>query len=73
MNYIYDPDRNRFVRIDDEPIINKNLVEVVRCKDCRYFHKYGFKLEYTECLHFDCHVSEDGYCAWGEKMDEVEE
>lgn len=47
-----------------------DAVPVVRCKNCRYFNKYGFKLEYTECTHFDCDVSEDGYCAWGETKDE---
>lgn len=46
-----------------------DTIDIVRCKDCRYFKKYGFKLEYTECLHFDCDVSEDGYCAWGAKME----
>lgn len=50
-----------------------DAVEVIRCKDCRYFNKYGFKLEYTECLHFDCDVSEDGYCAWGAKREGVDE
>ena len=44
-----------------------DLEPVVRCKDCRYFHKYGFKLEYTECTHFDCDIAEDGFCAWGER------
>ena len=48
----------------------ENIVSVVRCKDCRYFNKYGFKLEYTECTHFDCDVTEEGYCAWGERREE---
>lgn len=52
----------RMPTVDAEP--------VVRCKDCRFFHKYGFKLEYTECTHFDCDVIEDGYCWWGERRED---
>ena len=51
---------------DFEP---QEYVKVVRCKDCIYFYKYGFKLEYTECKHFDCDVCEDGFCAWGERKE----
>lgn len=43
---------------------------VVRCKDCQFFHRYGFKLEYTECDHFDCDVTEDGYCCWAERRED---
>ena len=43
-------------------------VKVVHCKDCVNFYKYGFKLEYTECKHFDCDVCEDGFCAWGSEV-----
>ena len=48
----------------------ENIVSVVRCKDCRYFNKYGFKLEYTECTHFDCDVTEEGYCSWAERRED---
>lgn len=51
--------------IEDAPTVDAE--PVVRCKNCRYFNKYGFKLEYTECTHFDCDVTEEGYCAWGER------
>lgn len=47
----------------------EKVAELVRCKDCVNFHKYGFKLEYTECKHFDCDVCEDGFCAWGERKE----
>lgn len=50
---------------DFEP---QEYVKVVHCKDCVNFHKYGFKLEYTECKHFDCDVCEDGFCAWGREV-----
>jgi len=53
---------NETPTVDAEP--------VVRCKDCRFFYKYGFKLEYTECTHFDCDVTEYGYCWWGERRED---
>ena len=66
--YISVEDIGTVCHLHDEGDIE--IFEVVRCKNCRYFNKYGFKLEYTECTHFDCDVSEDGYCAWGETRDE---
>lgn len=50
-----------------------DAVEVVRCKDCVFFHRYGFKLEYTECRRSDCHATEDGYCCWAERREDVQE
>ena len=45
--------------------------EVVRCKDCRFFHRYGFKLEYAECVNFDFYdTTEDGYCCWAERRED---
>lgn len=55
-------------KINNAPTVD--AVPVVRCKDCQFFHKYGFKLEYTECTHFDCDVTEDGYCWWGERRED---
>lgn len=46
-----------------------DAVEVVRCKDCRYFNRHGLQ-DYTECTHFDCDVTEDGYCWWGERKED---
>lgn len=47
-----------------------DAVEVIRCKDCVFFHRYGFKLEYTECRRSDCHATEDGYCCWAERRED---
>lgn len=48
-----------------------DAVEVVRCKDCRFFHRYGFKLEYAECVNFDFYdTTEDGYCCWAERRED---
>lgn len=46
-----------------------DLVLVVRCKDCVFFRRYGFKLEHT-CARFDCHAPKDGYCCWAERRED---
>ena len=43
-----------------------DVVEVVRCKDCK--HKYGYKCDYD-----DRPVGRGDYCSRGERMDEVTE
>ena len=43
-----------------------DVVEVVRCKECK--HKYGYKCDYD-----DRPVGRGDYCSRGERMDEVEE
>ena len=44
--------------------------EIVRCRDCRFFEETG------NCTWFECgicgtqgEVTEDGFCAWGERRD----
>ena len=50
---------------------SETTTEVVRCKDCRFFHRYGFKLEYAECVNFDFYdTTEDGYCCWAERRED---
>ena len=56
--------------IDKQPTVD--AVEVVRCKDCKFFRRYGFRLEYAECINFDFYdTTEDGYCAWGERKEKM--
>lgn len=58
---------------------NPDVVEVVRCKDCRFFDHSDFgKGEEYWCKHFVstddytyCHkVDEDDFCAWGERKED---
>ena len=62
--------------VADAPTVD--AVEVVRCKDCRYYHVYWDNNGHTEKGYGACDwindnsVREDHFCAWGEKMDEVE-
>lgn len=54
-----------------ERVHTVDAVEVVRCKDCRFFHRYGFKLEYAECVNFDFYdTTEDGFCSYGERRED---
>ena len=45
--------------------------EIVRCKDCKFFRRYGFRLEYADCIKFDFYdTTEDGYCCWAERRED---
>lgn len=44
-----------------------DVVEVVRCKDCRYRHTYR---DITECDYMGEDCEENGYCSYGERRDE---
>lgn len=47
-----------------------DAVEVVRCKDCKFFENED---EDGDCWCY-CHndiTCRDGYCSWGERKDEV--
>ncbi len=63
-----------YVEMDEIP--PADVVEVVRCKDCRYAHQYKFRK--TESWIIECNnneglyrdVPEDGYCYCGERREE---
>ena len=38
-----------------------DMVEVVRCKDCKYFNGNMKFCDYS------CQVKDDDYCSWGER------
>ena len=57
-----------------ERVPTVDAVEAVRCKDCKFFRRYGFRLEYADCIKFDYYdTTEDGYCSWGERREDVHE
>ena len=42
-----------------------DVVEVVRCKDCKYFYQDG---NIKVCKHWNCHsTTDDDYCSYGER------
>lgn len=50
---------------------SQDVVPVVRCKDCKFFRRYGFRLEYADCIKFDFYdTTEDGYCCWAERRED---
>ena len=61
--------------VADAPTVD--AVEVVRCKDCKYYLKSNEKCGLIDTrLHFyetDKVWTEGCFCAWGDKMDEVED
>ena len=52
-----------------------NAEEVVRCKDCRYYHVYWESNGHTEKGYGACDwindnsVREDHFCSWGKRKD----
>ena len=52
----------------------KDIVTVVRCKDCKYCsvdrHADGNVPDYV-CIEMDCGVEPNGFCAWGERREDV--
>lgn len=63
-----------------EAVVRKiaaDAVEVVRCKDCRYYHIYWESNGHTEKEYYgacdwinDNSVREDHFCSWGEKRED---
>lgn len=63
--------------IECEPS-NCPLEEIVRCKECRYYHAddYGYCEAWGDMFHHweeNDRVDPDGYCYMGKRRDEVEE
>ena len=52
--------------IDDAPTVD--AVEVVRCKDCRWFENDGY---HTNCKIMQFCVEAEDYCSKGERKDDL--
>ena len=46
---------------------NDNHGELIRCKDCKWFHKLDSEKNLCECIYHGFITNEDKYCWWGEK------
>lgn len=61
--------------INEIPIVNKDLVEVVRCKDCKLFQPFkGVRAKVNTdksgwCGINDYSVRADDYCSYGERRE----
>lgn len=50
----------------------KDLVEVVRCKDCKYITEHydvDGNVPYWTCSEWDSGTDYDGFCSYGERQD----
>ena len=45
----------------------KDVVEVVRCKDCRFYYKDYDGYEMCDNTEGYEHISADGFCAWAKR------
>ena len=45
-----------------------DVVEVVRCKECRSYNK-----RYGECTRYGAHLGENGFCSSGKRKEGAEE
>lgn len=53
------------MEFEDLPTID--AVEVVRCKDCKFFVSDGGALK--ECDYHEIYVLDDDYCSYGERIE----
>lgn len=47
-----------------------DAVEVVRCKDCKWWNTDWYKGEHGECPNVFCETTADWFCADGERKDD---
>ena len=63
------------ITINEKPFVNKNLVEVVRCKDCKHLAHSWVSSDMNNNMIFHCNslnqfVADDFFCADGERRSE---
>lgn len=46
-----------------------DVVEVVRCKDCKHRYVGGYTTQYYICDFMDAELKDEGYCSYGERKD----
>jgi hypothetical protein len=52
--------------IESEPAAD--VVEVVRCKDCKHGRIFGLKKQLVDCPYYDDHMVDfDHFCSYGER------
>lgn len=54
--------------VDYVPKPNKNLVEVVRCKECKHWWE-TMGANYGDCDHFCIDTLADDFCSYGERRE----
>ena len=57
-------------RLFEQYAEERDFVEVVRCKDCIYYHKGNWYDDDVCKVHSN---NDRGYCAWGERKNDAKE
>jgi len=55
-----------------ERMPSADVVEVVRCKDCKYYYYADNRIPSERgwaCANDGCYASQNDYCSWGERKD----
>ena len=69
---VLEPNKDYIIRADRNGIVD-DVVEVVRCKDCKhnYYNMIPSGEAEHECVKFvELPITADFYCAWGEREDD---
>ena len=73
VGFINNPHNQEYVKEVLDRIPSADVVEVVRCKDCRYkrLETSDEGTSYYWCVNarVGLSVDEDNYCCWGERVD----
>lgn len=51
-----------------DAIYERELAEIVRCRDCKFFDAPGNIGQWCTLLEFGMENIADGFCAWGAKV-----
>lgn len=63
--------RNMGTEIDLQDASDVDVVEVVRCKDCKWYkRRFPWNAASTECSYLEAPMDDNDYCSWGERREE---
>ena len=59
------------MKTEDNGWVSSVVCEVVRCKDCKYYHKPEYGFTYGDCTYCSAwrQVSTDDFCSKGRRKD----
>ena len=63
---------NKAITIQIKAVPSADAVEVVRCKDCKYYYYADNRIPSERgwaCANDGCYSSQNDYCSWGERID----
>lgn len=58
-------DRGQYEKGFQDAVMDRDLVEVVRCKDCKFYHDKGYCTKTTGLTR----IKPDYFCSYGERKD----